>query len=90
MSKPNFREMKVLHDLCLGNIEPSSYFLGAGPKTLEALLSKGWIVRAHDEIYDVDGYKITAAGSEAFDRASDPSRRKPGTPIKLRPYRKPS
>jgi hypothetical protein len=63
---PNYREMKVLRGLYLGNVGPPSYFVGVGPKTFKNMLNNGWIVQAGEDPCGAQGYKITEAGLEVF------------------------
>lgn len=63
--RPNHREMKVLHGLCLGEIEDEAHFPFVGRKTLDAMIRKGWIEQATCETYGTAGYRITAGGQEA-------------------------
>lgn len=68
---PGKREMTVLRGLCLGNIEAESHFAFVGRKTFDGLSAKGWIERARDETYEVDGWKMTQAGETAFNAGYD-------------------
>jgi hypothetical protein len=63
--------MNVLRRLCLGDIESEASMPGVGAVTLERLLVKGWIKRAHDDTYDVTGWKITPDGEEAYNAGYD-------------------
>ncbi len=65
---PNSRELNVLKRLGLNTVESSANLVGAGTKTLTALLSKGWIERAYDEYYGVDGFRLTKAGDEVWEQ----------------------
>lgn len=67
MVQPTRREMVVLSELCLGTVEAPSQFVRVGKKTLTELVARGWIVPARDDHYGVDGYKITEAGSAAYE-----------------------
>lgn len=64
--KPNWREMNVLKELCLGSVEPTANFRDAGTKTIAEMVAKDWIVNATCETYGIVGYRITDTGSEAF------------------------
>ena len=66
--------MVVLRGLCLGNIEDEAHFARVGRKTFDAMSARGWIERAYDETYGVDGWKITPAGELAFQAGYDTGR----------------
>lgn len=68
MVRPNFRELNVLKRLGLNTVESPANLVGAGAKTLAALLSKGWIERAYDEYYGVDGFRLTEAGNAVWEQ----------------------
>lgn len=67
MDRPSSRELRVLKKLGLGTVEDPANLVGAGPKTLEGMLSKGWIERAYDAYYGVDGFRLTEAGDAVWD-----------------------
>lgn len=64
--RPNPREARVLKELILGDILGAHRLGGVGEKTLDGMMSKGWIELAHDADYDEDGYRITPAGEAAW------------------------
>jgi len=64
--RPNWRELNVLQELCLGSVEPSANFRDAGKQTIAGMIAKGWIEEGVCEHYGVEGYRITEAGTAIF------------------------
>ena len=63
---PNRREYAALRALSLGSVEDPADMPGIGARTLAEMLSKGWIERARDETYGVEGFRITGEGKAAL------------------------
>jgi hypothetical protein len=62
--KPNSRELKVLRHFVGSYIERPGAFPGAGEKTFEAMVAKGWIVWVDSPETNESGYRITDAGEK--------------------------
>jgi len=63
----DWRERKALQHCAAGFVqEPASFSNGVGPKTLDGLVAKGWLVEATCETYGTVGYKVTEAGRRAL------------------------
>lgn len=76
--RPNSRELNVLEKLCLGQPLPLARLAGAGAKTFEFMVEKGWIERTYYMRNGIaeDAFQITDVGNKIWD---DNYKRHPNT-----------